>query len=224
MVIATPGVPLRFGVRLLDDAGIAHRTIGVTVEGLPSGALHTPALPARLSATGGAQVTFTWTPTILDVGKHALRYVATAGRDVRATRSVTVRVSACVQDPATWAADPDRWPVASLLLGGRAFTQAQLLALLGLPTQSGPGSPVRVDRARLVALVQATIAARLNEAAGVVLPAEVAEALARADEIFASLGYPDGMGATNPRLLNELIKLLERFHAGELPGGPARCG
>lgn len=69
-----------------------------------------------------------------------------------ATATVTAPQSACPSSPGYWMTQPDAWPVTSLQLGGRGYSQAQLIALLGLPV---------VSDASLI-LAKQLIAAKLN--------------------------------------------------------------
>ncbi|WP_426493513.1 HYR domain-containing protein [Hymenobacter sp. 102] len=84
----SPGQTLTFGVRATDsDAGDQVRLQAI---GLPPGAGMSPGLPA----TGNpVQSTFTWTPTISNLGSSVISFVAQDQAGVQTTSSVTIVVS-----------------------------------------------------------------------------------------------------------------------------------
>lgn len=83
-----PGQPLTFGVRATDsDAGDAVRLQGI---GLPPGSVMSPALPV---SGNPVQSTFSWTPTINNLGTSVISFVAEDLAGVQSTSSVTIQVS-----------------------------------------------------------------------------------------------------------------------------------
>lgn len=88
----------------------------------------------------------------------------------------------CHYTPGYWKNHPENWPVTELTLGGRVYTQAQLLVILGMP--------VRKDATIILAFH--TIAAKLNVANGAD-PAGISDALADADAVFATHGITYGI-------------------------------
>lgn len=89
---------------------------------------------------------------------------------------------ACHYTPGYWKNHPSNWPVSSLELGGRTYTQLELMRILN--------TPVRSDAT--IILAYHTIAAKLNVASGA-SPAAIASALTAADGIFATYGIGNGI-------------------------------
>ncbi|WP_375417556.1 putative Ig domain-containing protein [uncultured Hymenobacter sp.] len=83
-----PGQPLTFGVRATDsDPGDQVR---LQAFGLPLGAGTAPALPTTANPV---QSTFTWTPTVANLGTSIINFVAQDLAGVQASTSVTIEVT-----------------------------------------------------------------------------------------------------------------------------------
>jgi len=116
-----------------------------------------------------------------------------------------------------WKNHPGDWPVNSLTLGQKSYSNDELLSILKRPVR-GNG---------LVALAHQLIAAKLNIAAnqeaGAVVPEDVGDAIAEADTLIGSLVIPPiGGGWLHPSQTSELIAILDDFNEGNYPceGGP----
>jgi hypothetical protein len=83
-----PGTPVRFQVRATDsDAGDIVNLQGI---GLPPGAAMSPALPATGNPVASS---FSWTPTLNNLGTSVISFVAQDAVGVQTTTSVTIQVS-----------------------------------------------------------------------------------------------------------------------------------
>ena len=110
-----------------------------------------------------------------------------------------------------WKNHPNAWPVSSLVLGGRMYTKAQLLAILAQPVQ-GNG---------LVSLARQMIATRLNRANGAA-ELEVESALAMSDGLIGTHAIPPVGGAfLDPGLTSPTTQVLDDFNNGII--GPGQC-
>lgn len=127
-----------------------------------------------LNGTYTATITFTMTP---DYGGEP---------DVDVIGPITFTCGtppdACHYTPGYWKNHPTAWPVQSLTLGGRVYSEAELLVILD--------TPVRKDAT--IILAYHTIAAKLNVLNGADGTA-IAGALATADAIFAQYGIGNGI-------------------------------
>jgi hypothetical protein len=100
------------------------------------------------------------------------------------------------------------------MLGTVTYNQPQLLSILNTRPQ-GNG---------LVNLARQLIAAKLNQAVGAPVPAEVQDAIVEADALIGDLVVPPvGDGYIRPRDTNGLMRLLRDYNDGEYPGGPPGC-
>lgn len=90
--------------------------------------------------------------------------------------------AACALSAADWAGEKAAWPAVSLVLGGVSYRADELQDLLAR-LDGGDAS---------VMLAKQVIAARLNEAAGVVLPLGIADLLSAADLWFPANADGDG--------------------------------
>ncbi len=89
---------------------------------------------------------------------------------------------ACHYTPGYWKNHPENWPLLSLELGGRTYSQLELLRIMN--------TPVRGDAT--IILAYHTIAAKLNVASGA-SPTSIASALVAADGVFATYGIGNGI-------------------------------
>ena len=83
----------------------------------------------------------------------------------------------CAYNETFWKANPSKWPVTTLKLGGKTYTQAELITILGMASNSYDDS---------IALARELIAAKLNYLIGV-YESGAASYIAQADAILA--GY-----------------------------------
>ncbi|HEY5947932.1 MAG TPA: myxococcus cysteine-rich repeat containing protein, partial [Kofleriaceae bacterium] len=114
----------------------------------------------------------------------------------------------CVFTQGYWKNHPEAWPVSSLTLGDRTYTQAELLAILDEPVV-GNG---------LVALAHQLITAKLNVALGAP-DSSIADDIAAADALIDGLVVPPiGEGYLAPATTSELNDSLDAFNNSELSG------
>ena len=131
------------------------------------------------------------------------------GWTVTYTNNVVVNLG-CTLTQGFWKNHPDAWPVSSLTLGTKTYTQAQLLSILGTPVK-GNG---------LIDLAHQLIAAKLNIAAGA-SSAGIASTIAAADALIDSLLIPPvGSGSLDPSAVSSLVAALDAFNSG-LSGVPS---
>jgi hypothetical protein len=109
--------------------------------------------------------------TVMSDDRHAPYNVCCASEDL-----------GCTLTQGFWKTHPEAWPVASMDIGGRTYSQAELLTVLWWP--------VRGDAS--VNLAHQYIAARLNAAAGASTSDSVSGALTSADAWFAANADADG--------------------------------
>lgn len=106
------------------------------------------------------------------------------------------------------------WPVTSLKLGDRDYSQNQLVSILNQPVQ-GNG---------LISLAHQLIAAKLNVATGATVPTSVANAITAADTLIDGLIVPPvGTGILAPRTTSGLTSTLDTYNNGLAEGGPPHC-
>jgi hypothetical protein len=124
----------------------------------------------------------------------------------------------CTLTQGYWKNHPEAWPVMSLTIGGVVYSQADLLAIFAMD----PGGD-----ASLI-LAHQLIAAMLNEAAAVIPPAAVTQALGEAQAWMAAnadadgrlpYGTPSGSAAANEA--TTLSSELDNFNSGL--AGVAHC-
>lgn len=110
----------------------------------------------------------------------------------------------CARTQGYWKNHPEAWPVRTLQLGTRTYTQAELLAIFRTPVR-GNG---------LVSLAHQLIAAKLNVAAnGAAPPPGVADAIAEADALIGSRVVPPiGNGFLSPAAVSDLVRRLTFFN------------
>ena len=125
---------------------------------------------------------------------------------------------ACVYTQGYWKNHESAWPVSSLTLGTRTYTQAQLLEILRTPVK-GNG---------LISLAHQLIAARLNLAqqGACAAPANVAAALTAANVLIGSAWIPPTLGSISSvptSTVSGLVDILDAYNNGQAPGGPAHC-
>lgn len=95
------------------------------------------------------------------------------------------------------------WPVNSLTLGNKAYTDLELVTIFRAPV-AGNG---------LISLSHQLIAAKLNIANGIAGGSEVTAAIASADALIGSLVVPPvGTGNLKPGAVSALITALETFN------------
>ncbi len=117
----------------------------------------------------------------------------------------------CTLTQGFWKNHEEAWPVATLTLGTRSYTQAELLAILREPVR-GNG---------LVSLAHQLIAAKLNVAAGAD-DTDVASAILAADLILANLVVPPvGTDTVKPSETATIAGRLDDFNNGAF--GPGHC-
>jgi len=106
-----------------------------------------------------------------------------------------------------WKTHPEFWPLSKLWLGGQSYTQAELLAILGMAVK-GDAS---------VILAQQLIATKLNVANGSD-PAPVITAVTSADSLFRTLPgrLPYGTRSSSPagRTMTNLAATLDSYNNG----------
>lgn len=158
-----------------------------------------------LNGTYTATITFTMSP---DYGGYA---------DVDVIGPVTFTCGtpqdACHYTPGYWKNHPENWPVQSLTLGGRVYSEAELLVILD--------TPVRKDAT--IILAYHTIAAKLNVLAGA-NGTSIAGALATADAIFAQYGIGNGIsGAARAQALDakDILAAYNELECGGVTGSTA---
>jgi hypothetical protein len=117
----------------------------------------------------------------------------------------------CTLTQGYWKNHADAWPVAGLTLGAVAYTEAQLLDILGAPVE-GNG---------LISLAHQLIAAKLNVASGA-NPAAIAATIAAADALIGGLVVPPiGAGYLAPATTSALTTALDNYNNGLT--GPGHC-
>jgi len=120
----------------------------------------------------------------------------------------------CVYSQGYWKNHANNWAVSSLTLGTVSYNKAQLLNILKQPVK-GNG---------LVSLAKQLIAAKLNTANGACVPAEVAAAIAQADQLIGGLVIPpNGNGSLPPASTGDLTAILDDYNNGNAPDGPPHC-
>lgn len=122
--------------------------------------------------------------------------------------------SGCVYTQGYWKNHASVWAGATVQLGDKVYTQAQLLAIFGTPVK-GNG---------LVSLAHQLIAAKLNIAKGACVPAHVANAITAADLLIGQLIVPPvGGSKVATSLTSTLTGILDKYNNGLSAGGPAHC-
>ncbi|MDE3096923.1 MAG: hypothetical protein KGK07_13125 [Chloroflexota bacterium] len=117
-----------------------------------STATSTPTLTATATAT--ATLPPTSLPAVTATPVPGTPTVTRTSVTLPSTRTPEATPAPCGEDASWWAAHPDAWPLTRLTLGGSAYDQAELRALLSAPDASPPG-----------VLARQLIATRLNIAA-----------------------------------------------------------
>lgn len=117
----------------------------------------------------------------------------------------------CTFTQGYWKNHPDRWPVASLMLGSVTYNKAQLIAILNQPPR-GNG---------LVILARQLIAAKLNVANGASASA-ISDKLTQADQLIGSQMIPPvGNDSLDPDDTSSLADMLAMYNEGGI--GPGHC-
>lgn len=112
----------------------------------------------------------------------------------------------CVHTQGWWKNHPDKWPVNSLKVGNVIYTKNQLLLIFNQPA-AGNG---------LISLAHQLITAKLNVAAGAVVPAVITTAIAAADAMVGNRIIPPiGGGFISPSVTSNLNDVLEEFNSDE---------
>ncbi|MEQ1632939.1 MAG: hypothetical protein ABL997_11240, partial [Planctomycetota bacterium] len=126
----------------------------------------------------------------------------------------------CPHSQGFWKTHASDWPVTSLTLGCRTYTQQELLALMNLP--------VRGDAS--IQLAHQLIAAKLNVAAFTnnwpVIASRIADADALLCTYAGALPLNVRTTTTNGRAMTQMAKRLEDFNLGYLSpgcGDPGHC-
>jgi hypothetical protein len=123
----------------------------------------------------------------------------------------TTTGSSCTLTQGYWKNHVEAWPVSELMLGGRTYSQAELLSILNKST-AGNG---------LISMAHQLIAAKLNIANGSD-PSAVATAIANADMMIGSLVIPPvGSGYLHPSTTSALNNQLDSYNRGLI--GPGHC-
>ena len=115
-----------------------------------------------------------------------------------------------------WKTNPGKWPVSSLSIGGKTYTEAQLLTILNTPTGTGKNAD-----ASLI-LADQLIAALLNIANGSD-PTPIANTIANAETLLSGVVIPAGV-KTSSALGQQMIvnaNLLDQYNSNLLTTG---CG
>ena len=207
-----PGGLTSFGVSSGPESVIIDHVNGgtglqsLTVVGTPTNA--TVTIPAFTPGTfDPTTVTFTRTDPNQSVD-FTLRAASTF-------HSIFIRVRCvCTRSQGYYKNHPDDWPVQSLTLGTVAYTQTQLLAILGRPVK-GNG---------LISLAKQLIAAKLNAAAGAYVPPSVVTAIADADALIGIRVVPPvGVGVLATSSTGSLTAILDQYNNGNSLGGPPHC-
>jgi hypothetical protein len=117
----------------------------------------------------------------------------------------------CTLTQGFWKTHADAWPITSMMLGTREYSQDELLAILNTPVQ-GNG---------LIALAYQLIAAKLNIAQGA-SPTAVLNAIVQADALInGSVIPPVGSGFADPSTTSSLVTKLDNYNNGVT--GPGHC-
>jgi hypothetical protein len=140
-----------------------------------------------------------------------------AGNTSTCTFEVTVNICGkCPLGQGYWKNHPTDWPVNSLILGSRTYSEPQLLAVLTTPIGAGN----RADASLI--LDDQLVAAKLNIANGS-NPSLVADAVAAADALIGSRAIPiipkiTPNTAEGAQMVS-LASTLEQFNSGVLSTG-----
>jgi hypothetical protein len=119
----------------------------------------------------------------------------------------------CTLTQGYWKNHADKWPVTTLTLGGRTYTQNELLAILRQPVK-GNG---------LISLAHQLIAAKLNVANGAKCTT-INRLIADADAMIGSLVVPpSGTGSLSTSSVGSLVTALDNFNNGLIAGCPGHC-
>jgi hypothetical protein len=119
----------------------------------------------------------------------------------------------CTLTQGFWKNHEDDWPVQTLTLGTRSYTQAELLKILKQPVK-GNG---------LVSLAHQLIAAKLNVANGATCTAAT-QAISSADAMIGGLVVPPiGSGVLSTSSTSALVTALDNFNNGLTSGCPGHC-
>lgn len=152
----------------LTGSGGAGGPYTFTATGLPAGL--TISSSGVISGTPTVSGTFSYTVTITDK----------SGAAGTLNCSVTVTLpppsAACTLTQGYWKNHDEEWPVSALVLGGKTYTEVELLALLDMPTV-GDSS---------LTLAKQLIAAKLNAANGANPSIIVQTAIAAGDALLAA--------------------------------------
>ncbi len=117
----------------------------------------------------------------------------------------------CTYTQGYWKNHEDEWPVAGLMLGSVAYTQAELLSIFGEPV-AGNG---------LISLAHQLIATKLNIANGSD-PSAISATVASADALIGALVVPPvGAGFIHPSMTSSLTQMLDDYNNGVI--GPGHC-
>jgi hypothetical protein len=116
----------------------------------------------------------------------------------------------CVHTQGYWKNHPEKWPVNSLKVGNVIYTKNQMLLIFNQPA-AGNG---------LISLAHQLITAKLNVAAGAVVPAVITTAIAAADAMVGNRIIPPiGGGFISPSVTSNLNDVLEGFNSDERSHG-----
>jgi hypothetical protein len=117
----------------------------------------------------------------------------------------------CTLTQGYWKNHPNAWPVSSVTLGSRSYTQAEALQILNQPVR-GNG---------LVSLAKQLIAAKLNIANGA-SGASIAQTIMDADALIGGLVVPPiGNGHLSTSSTSSLTDALTSYNEGTT--GPGHC-
>ncbi len=185
----TSGVPV---VGTVDPGGLSATFIGVSHLSVLVGLI-----PAPISTTTTTSTTSTTRPP-------------TTTTSTSTTTTTTVPATAqCPQGMGFWKTHPGQWPVSTLMLGSRTYTQTELLALLTTPV---------VGDASLI-LTRQLIAAKLNIANGSD-PTPIASTITDADSLLSGfagkLPYKVGPSSVTGHAMTHDAGALADYNAGAL--------
>jgi hypothetical protein len=123
-------------------------------------------------------------------------------------------VAGCTLTQGYWKNHPEVWAGTSLQLGNRTYTQTELLQIFGTPVR-GNG---------LISLSHQLIAAKLNVASGMTVPAGVTSGISAADTLIGNLVVPNiGNGYLSTNSTRAQAAYLDTFNNGLAPDAPTHC-
>ena len=163
-------------------------------------------------------VSFEASPIVtLPVGVHELQLVVDNGIVSSLPDTVKIQVTQsatfpCVYKMGYWKNTPEDWPVSSLFVGNNLYDSTQLLDILDQQSK-GNGA---------IILAYQLIAAKLNEANGAAVPAEIQDTINVADELLTSILIPPvGDGFLKSKETSRVSEQLDQYNSGLHSGIPS---